>query len=545
VTHGFNSNQRYIPLAFTQTAGGLNVTAPVDGNLAPPGFYMMFLVNGNGVPSMASWIRLPAPGDDAQAPTAPPSLAASAVTGRVDLTWNAASDNVGVVGYDVFRSTTPGFLADPSNHLAQTTALSYSDQGMNSGTYYYLVRARDAGGNVSLSSNQASATVVADSTPPDTTPGLVVSFVGPGKISLAWAAAIDDIGVTDYRIEGCVGSGCSSFVQLGTSSGTTFDNPGLTAGTTYQYRVRAEDAHGNLGGYSSVVSATTAAVAGGLVGAWGFNEGAGGTAADVSGFANNGTLAGATWTALGKIGGGLAFNGTSAELAVADAASLDLTSAMTLEAWVYPTTASTDWRSILAKNTDRYYLMASSDPQGMPAAGGTFGSGNANVFGTQLLPLNTWRHVAATFDGASLQLFVNGASVASTARSGPLTTSAENLLIGADHYGEYFQGVLDEIRIYNRALSLPELQADMNNPVEIGPLQFSVARNPQSGSIVLSWTSAALNGSYRVRRAAGPDPAAFAAASCFVVSGTTFTDPAPANDGNDYDYLIDPGSSCP
>jgi hypothetical protein len=189
--------------------------------------------------------------------------------------------------------------------------------------------------------------------------------------------------------------------------------------------------------------------------------------------------------------------------------------------------------------------MASSDPQGLPGVGATLVSGNLNVLGPQLLPLNTWRHVAATFDGANLRLYVNGAQVASTARSGALTTSAENLLIGADHYGEYFQGVLDEIRIYNRALSLSELQADMNNPVEIGPLQFSVGRNLQTGSVVLSWTIAALNGSYRVRRAIGPSPADFATASCFVVSGTTFTDPAPANDGNDYDYLVDPGSSCP
>ena len=545
VTHGFNSNQRYVPLAFTQTAGGLNVTAPVDGNLAPPGFYMMFLVNGNGVPSMASWIRLPAPGDDAQAPTVPPNLAATSVTGRVDLTWGAASDNIGVVGYDVFRSTTPGFLADPGNRIAQTTTPGYSDQGLNSGTYYYLVRARDAAGNVSLSSNQVSATLAGDSTPPGTTPGIVVSFVGPGKISLAWAAAIDDIGVSDYRVERCLGSGCSSFVELGTSSGTTYDNPGLTAGTTYQYRVRAEDARGNLGGYSSVVSATTSAVSSGLVGAWGFNEDAGATASDVSGFANNGLLGATTWTTQGKYGAGLAFDGTSSQIAVPGSASLDLTSAMTLEAWVNPSTAATDWRSILAKNTDRYYLMASSDPQGMPAVGGTFGSGNLNVFGPQLLPLNAWRHVAATFDGASLRLYVNGASVASTAQSGALTTSTENLLIGADHYGEYFQGVLDEIRIYNRALSVSEIQADMNNPVEIGPLRFSVTRNLQSGSVVLSWTSAALNGSYRVRRAIGPSPATFATASCFVVSGTTFTDPAPANDGNGYDYLVDPGSSCP
>src|SRR5260221_1007976 len=117
--------------------------------------------------------------------------------------------------------------------------------------------------------------------------------------------------------------------------------------------------------------------------------------------------------------------------------------------------------------------------------------------------------------------------------------------MGNDAYGESFQGVLDEIRIYNGALSVSEIQADMTAPVETGPLQLTVARNSQSGAIVLSWTGGAPNGSYRVRRATGPSPAAFAAASCFAVSGTTFTDPAAAADGNSYDYLVEPGMSCP
>ena len=58
VTHGFNQTQRYVGCTFTPTAGALTVTAPPDGNVAPPGFYMLFIVNGGGVPSVAHWIRL-------------------------------------------------------------------------------------------------------------------------------------------------------------------------------------------------------------------------------------------------------------------------------------------------------------------------------------------------------------------------------------------------------------------------------------------------------------------------------------------------------
>jgi hypothetical protein len=58
VTHFFDQNERYLPLTFTQTTGGLNVTAPVDGNLAPPGVYMLFIVNSNGVPSVAPFVQV-------------------------------------------------------------------------------------------------------------------------------------------------------------------------------------------------------------------------------------------------------------------------------------------------------------------------------------------------------------------------------------------------------------------------------------------------------------------------------------------------------
>jgi hypothetical protein len=57
MTHGINMNQRYLPLSFTVGAGTLSVTSPQDRNLAPPGWYMLFLVDDADVPSVASWVR--------------------------------------------------------------------------------------------------------------------------------------------------------------------------------------------------------------------------------------------------------------------------------------------------------------------------------------------------------------------------------------------------------------------------------------------------------------------------------------------------------
>ena len=58
MTHAINMSQRFISLAFTTNAGGLSVTAPANGNLAPPGDYLLFLVNADGVPSAGRFVNL-------------------------------------------------------------------------------------------------------------------------------------------------------------------------------------------------------------------------------------------------------------------------------------------------------------------------------------------------------------------------------------------------------------------------------------------------------------------------------------------------------
>ena len=102
----------------------------------------------------------------------------------------------------------------------------------------------------------------------------------------------------------------------------------------------------------------------GLVAAYGFNEGSGTSMADVSGNNNIGTLtSGASWSTQGKFGNALSFNGSSGRVDIVDAPSLRLTNAMTLEAWVNPTTVSggpVGWRDVLYKGNDNYFLEAVS-----------------------------------------------------------------------------------------------------------------------------------------------------------------------------------------
>ena len=97
-------------------------------------------------------------------------------------------------------------------------------------------------------------------------------------------------------------------------------------------------------------------------------------------------------------------------------------------------------------------------------AGGSY----ADAFGTAKLAANTWSYLTETYDGSTLRLYVNGTQVASTAHTGAIATSTNPLQIGGDSlYGQYFAGLIDEVRVYNVALTRrpdPDRQATPVNP---------------------------------------------------------------------------------
>jgi hypothetical protein len=99
-----------------------------------------------------------------------------------------------------------------------------------------------------------------DTTAPSTPSNLLVSAISSSQINLSWTASTDNVGVTGYRVERCQGSTCTAFTQIGSPSGTSYSDTGLSANTTYRYRVRTTDAAGNLSAYSSIVNGTTQAL---------------------------------------------------------------------------------------------------------------------------------------------------------------------------------------------------------------------------------------------------------------------------------------------
>ncbi|MGZ4414023.1 MAG: LamG-like jellyroll fold domain-containing protein, partial [Gaiellaceae bacterium] len=310
-----------------------------------------------------------------------------------------------------------------------------------------------------------------------------------------------------------------------TTTATSYSDTTTTAGTSYSYRVRANDAAGNLGPYSNTASVSTPVPSGPApVAAYAFDEGSGTTVSDLSGNGNNGTLANTSWATTGKYGGALSFNGTSSRVTIPDSASLHLSGAMTLEAWVKPTTVSSAWRDVIEKGNDDYYLMGTSDHSGVPGGGGTIGV----TYGTTTLTSNTWTHLAVTYDKTTISLYVNGTQVSTLADTANLATSTDALTIGSDpFYGQYFSGLIDDLRIYNSALTQAQIQTDITTPVGSYPSAPGTLATTVTGSNEVDLTWGAATGSlpitgYQVERCQGAGCSTFAQIAA--PTGTAYND---------------------
>ena len=215
---------------------------------------------------------------------------------------------------------------------------------------------------------------------------------------------------------------------------------------------------------NQTLTATFNAPVPGLVAAYGFSDGAGTTLSDVSGRGHPGTLSGPTWSASGHSGGALAFDGVNDFVSIADHSELDLTTGMTLEAWVNPSALGTAWRTVLFKEQAAHmtYALYANSSTTRPT-GQAYVGGQRDARGPTALTTGAWTHLAVSYDGATLRLYVNGTQAATLATSGPMAVSTGPLKLGGNAiWGEWFAGRMDDVRVYNRALSASELQSDMN-----------------------------------------------------------------------------------
>ncbi len=204
VTHNLDMDQRFMTLGVQTQSGSVTVDGPANANVAPPGFYMVFLIDQNGVPSVSKIVKVEQGGDQTP-PSVPGGVTATPGQSSALVNWSQSTDNVGVTEYRVHRSTTSGFTPSAANRVATVTSgTSYNDTGLTPGTYYYRVVAADAAGNASTASSQVSAVITADTTAPDVSISAPAAGAALSGTTTLTATASDDVGVqsVQFRVDG-------------------------------------------------------------------------------------------------------------------------------------------------------------------------------------------------------------------------------------------------------------------------------------------------------------------------------------------------------
>ncbi len=427
------------------------------------------------------------------------SFSATPTSGTAPLLVTLTDTSAGTV------STRTWDLGDGTTSTAQSAVKTYS----TAGTYTVKLTVSNAGGSTTTSKTiSATASTPTANFTASSTSGvapLPVTFSNTSTNAINYSWNFGD-GITD-----------------------TAQNPSHTYASAGNYTVTLT-ATGSSGTTPSTKTQTIAVSAasastGGLVAAYNFNEGSGNTVVDASGNGNDGTISGATRTTSGKFGGALSFDGISNWVTVNDSASLDLTNGMTLEAWVYPTATMSGWQAVINKEQPggfgaAYYLSANSDLNQPEVA--VYTTDWHKLYGGPALSANQWVHLVGTYDGSTMKLYVNGSQVSSQPQTGGIDVTSGVLRIGGNSYwGEFFKGRIDEIRIYNRALSASEIQTDMNTAI-------TTSASTTSATLLGNQTIGSMSESLPQRTAAAYQTVALATGqvtslSVYVDTGSTST----------------------
>ena len=257
-------------------------------------------------------------------------------------------------------------------------------------------------------------------------------------------------------------------------SSPTTTATGLSEGTTYGFVVTAFDTSGNESAPSieKQFTPTTGTPppppppgsSSPPLAHWTFDEGAGITVVD-SANGHNGTVGGAAWTTSGRLNGALDFDGSNDFV---DAGSWDVSgSAITIAMWLKADAFGITDARLLSKSTstaeqDHYFMLSTVQSSGMKLRFRlkTDGTTHTLVANSGTLNVGQWIHAVAVYDGSTMRLYKDGIEVGSMAKTGALSTNnTVKIRIAQNPDGsKSFDGLMDDVRIYDRALTPPEIQ---------------------------------------------------------------------------------------
>ncbi|HJH28398.1 MAG TPA: LamG domain-containing protein, partial [Methanosarcinaceae archaeon] len=199
----------------------------------------------------------------------------------------------------------------------------------------------------------------------------------------------------------------------------------------------------------------------GLVAEWHFDEGEGNVLKDSSGNGNDGTIYGATWVD-GKYGKALSFDGVDDYVEVPDSMSLDLIQETSVEMWIKSSNVNKRYPNIFNKGTphDLSYTLRLYDVYAEPCFQINTSNGYIHARSSETLMNNKWYHLVGTYDGSSIKLFVDGKLKVEDSCSGNIVKNNHALVMGtaSAEKGYEYPGLIDEVRIYNRALTAEEIK---------------------------------------------------------------------------------------
>ena len=200
----------------------------------------------------------------------------------------------------------------------------------------------------------------------------------------------------------------------------------------------------------------------GLISYWTFDEPDidGDTVKDVWGN-NHGTMVGVPQIVQGKLGEALEFDGEDDYVKVPHSAELDFqTDEATVEAWIYPNAIVADKHTLYRKAdvTDKFIIRLNGSNLELYLQT----DAGSNSIATGNIEASKWQHVSGRYDGSNLEVFIDGISVGSVEHSGNLVSDVADAYIGSRPSDRRYSGIIDEIRLYNRALSEAEIRQNMN-----------------------------------------------------------------------------------